>query len=126
MANSDIGVIVGTARARSQPDDSDEHPQKRRRRFLGESVVVTGGEGGASAVVVCKVREAELDEMWSFVGRKKHPRWLWEALDRQTGRRLDYAFGRREDRALPQLNPCSSPSEFAAFTPTAGVPIPGI
>ena len=46
--------------------------------------LVTGGEGVAP-VVVRKVEEAELDEMWSFVGSKKHPRWLWGALDHQTG-----------------------------------------
>src|SRR5262249_40309580 len=41
--------------------------------------------------------------MWSFVGRKKHPRWLWGALDHQTGRKLAYVFGRREDQALLKL-----------------------
>src|SRR5437016_14075679 len=25
--------------------------------------------------------EAEIDEMWSFVGNKGHPRWLWHAID---------------------------------------------
>ena len=54
-------------------------------------------------MVIRKVQEAELDEMWSFVGRKKHPRWLWGALDHQTGRILAYVFGRREDRALLKL-----------------------
>jgi hypothetical protein len=24
--------------------------------------------------------EAELDEMWSFVGKKGNPRWLWHAI----------------------------------------------
>jgi transposase-like protein len=24
--------------------------------------------------------EAEMDEMWSFVGKKKEPRWLWHAI----------------------------------------------
>ena len=24
--------------------------------------------------------EAEVDEMWSFVKRKKEPRWLWHAI----------------------------------------------
>jgi insertion element IS1 protein InsB len=78
-------------------------------------VVVTGGEGVASAVVVCKVREAELDEMWSFVGRKKQPRWLWGALDHQTGRILAYVFGRREDRALLQLKALLKPFGIRRF-----------
>jgi insertion element IS1 protein InsB len=27
-----------------------------------------------------RVDEAEVDEMWSFVGKKKAPRWLWHAI----------------------------------------------
>ena len=60
-------------------------------------------------MVVRKVREAELDERWSFVGRKKRPRWLWGALDHQTGRILAYVFGRREDHALLQLKALLEP-----------------
>jgi len=71
--------------------------------------LVPSGKDAASAVVVCKVEEAELDEMWSFVGRKKHPRWLWGALDHQTGRILAYVFGRREDRALLKLKALLAP-----------------
>jgi len=71
--------------------------------------VVTASEGSLPAVVVRKVQEAELDEMWSFVGRKKHPRWLWGALDHQTGRILAYVFGRREDQALLQLKALLEP-----------------
>ena len=33
------------------------------------------------AVVVEKVDEAEMDEMWSFVGHKGQQRWLWHAID---------------------------------------------
>ena len=87
--------------------------------------LVTTSEGSPPTVVIRKIKEAELDEMWSFVGHKKQPRWLWGALDHQTGRILAYVFGRREDQALLQLKPYSRPSGFAAFTPTAGVPIAG-
>ena len=55
------------------------------------------------------MRAAELDEMWSFVGSKQQPLWLWEALDHQTGRILAYVFGRREDRALLQLKALLKP-----------------
>jgi hypothetical protein len=47
------------------------------------------GEESQPAVIILKtaqVAEVELDEMWSCVGRKKQPRWLWEALDHQMGR----------------------------------------
>ncbi len=29
--------------------------------------------------------EAEMEEMWSFVGHKGNPRWLWHAIDHGTG-----------------------------------------
>jgi insertion element IS1 protein InsB len=70
---------------------------------------VTPGEGVKPVVVICKVKEAELDEMWSCVGGKRRPRWLWEALDHQTGRILAYVFGRREDQALLELKALLAP-----------------
>ena len=42
------------------------------------------------------VEESELDEMWSFVGNKKNPRWLWHAIDRSTGQVLQ-RFGVQND-----------------------------
>jgi hypothetical protein len=31
-------------------------------------------------VVIQRVEEAEVDEMWSYVGKKREPRWLWHAM----------------------------------------------
>ena len=36
--------------------------------------------------VLQRVDRAEVDEMWSFVGKKKRPRWLWHALDHRSGK----------------------------------------
>jgi insertion element IS1 protein InsB len=36
-------------------------------------------------VVLQRGDAAEVDEMWSFVRKKKEPRWLWQALDHRTG-----------------------------------------
>jgi insertion element IS1 protein InsB len=47
--------------------------------------------------------EAEMDEMWSFVGHKGNPRWLWHAIDHSTGKVLAYVFGRRKDEVFLQL-----------------------
>ena len=77
--------------------------------------LVTGSEGAAPAVVIHKVEEAELDEMWSFVGRKKHPRWLWGALDHQTGQIVAYTFGRRADRVLLKLKALLEPLGIRRF-----------
>jgi hypothetical protein len=41
--------------------------------------------------------EAEMDEMWSFVGHKGNPRWLWHAIDHHTGKVLAYVLGRRKE-----------------------------
>jgi len=54
-------------------------------------------------VEIEKVDEAELDEMWSFVGTKKVPRWLWHAIDHCTGSVLAYVFGRRQDEVFVEL-----------------------
>ena len=43
---------------------------------------------------------SELDEMWSYVGKKAHPRWLWHAIDHHTGKVLAYVFGRRKDEVF--------------------------
>ena len=51
----------------------------------------------AVTVAIERAGEAEMDEMWSFVGRKKDQRWLWHAIDHATGAVLAYVFGRRKD-----------------------------
>ena len=66
-------------------------------------------------MMIHKVQEAELDEMWSLVGRKKHPWWLWEALDHQTGRIVAYTFGRRADRVLLKLKALLEPFGIHRF-----------
>ena len=68
-------------------------------------------------MVIHKVKEAELDEMWSFVGGKTHPQWLWEALDHQTGKIVAYPFGRRAARALVKLKALLAPFGIRRFYP---------
>jgi hypothetical protein len=36
-------------------------------------------------VEIHKVEAAEMDEMWSFVGKKAPQRWLWHAIDHTSG-----------------------------------------
>jgi insertion element IS1 protein InsB len=50
-----------------------------------------------------RVDEAELDDMWSYVGKKTNPRLLWHTIDRKTGQVLAYVFGRRRDEVFLQL-----------------------
>ena len=35
--------------------------------------------------LIRQVEDAEMDAMWSFVGSKRHQRWLWHAIDPHTG-----------------------------------------
>ena len=58
---------------------------------------------------------AEVDEMWSFVSKKKAPRWLWHALDHRTGKVLAYVFGRREDQAFLELKALLVPFGITRF-----------
>jgi len=41
--------------------------------------------GRADELEVRRGLSAELDEMWSYVRSKAHPRWLWHAIDHHTG-----------------------------------------
>ena len=59
--------------------------------------------------------EAEMDEMWSFVGKKKEPRWLWHAIDHATGAVLAYVFGRRKDEVFLQLKALLEPFGLTRF-----------
>ena len=52
----------------------------------------------------------ELDEMWTFVGRRQHKVWLWLAVERASRRVVARGVGRREAAparrrwaALPRL-----------------------
>jgi len=59
--------------------------------------------------------EAEVDEMWSFVGKKGNQRWLWHALDHYTGAVLAYVFGRRKDDVFLKLKALLEPFGLPRF-----------
>src|SRR5713101_8417663 len=61
------------------------------------------------AVDSAQAGEAEMDEMWSFVGNKGNPRWLWHAIDHYTGAVLAYVFGRRQDAVFLKLQALLEP-----------------
>jgi insertion element IS1 protein InsB len=60
-------------------------------------------------VVIRLVEEAEVDEMWSFVGKKREPRWLWHAIDHRSGHVLAYVLGRRKDEVFLKLKALLEP-----------------
>lgn len=58
---------------------------------------------------------SELDEMWSYVGKKAEPRWLWHAIDHTSGTVLAYVFGRRKDEVFLQLKELLEPFGITRF-----------
>ncbi|MBW4652364.1 MAG: hypothetical protein KME20_04850 [Kaiparowitsia implicata GSE-PSE-MK54-09C] len=48
--------------------------------------------------LIVRVEEAETDEIWSIVQSKEPQRWLWHALDSQTGSLLAYVLEPLGDR----------------------------
>lgn len=47
--------------------------------------------------------------MWSYVGKKAEPRWLWQALEHRTGQVLAYVFGQRKDAVFLELKALLEP-----------------
>jgi insertion element IS1 protein InsB len=63
----------------------------------------------ADVLEVHRGLSSELDEMWSYVHSKAHPRWLWHAIDHHTGKVLAYVFGRRQDTVFLALKALLEP-----------------
>lgn len=60
-------------------------------------------------------KESDLDEMWSYVGEKDNPRWLWHAIDHHSGKVLAYVFGRGKDEVFLQLKQLLEPFGINRF-----------
>jgi insertion element IS1 protein InsB len=60
-------------------------------------------------VVIQQVEAAEVDAMWSYVGKQREPRWLWHALDHRSGQGLAYVLGRRKDEVCLTLKALLEP-----------------
>ena len=55
-----------------------------------------------SKISVLKL-SVELDEQWSWVQNKGNQRWLWAALDSDSGEIIAFVFGKRTDDAFKEL-----------------------
>ncbi len=56
-----------------------------------------------------------LDDMWSYVGKKATPWWLWHAIDHHSGTVLAYVFGQRKDTVFLQLKTLLEPFGITRF-----------
>jgi len=53
--------------------------------------------------------------MSSYVGKKDNPRWLWHAIDHQSGEVLAYVLGRRKDKVFLELKALLEPFGITRF-----------
>jgi insertion element IS1 protein InsB len=53
--------------------------------------------------------------MWSFVQNKTNQRWLWHAIERESGKVLAYVFGNRKDEVFLQLKALLNPFGISRF-----------
>ena len=73
-------------------------------------------------IIIRQVEDAEMDEVWSFVGSKRQQRWLWHAIDHHTGRVLAYVVGTRKDAVFLKLRALLAPFGITRYyTDKAGV-----
>jgi insertion element IS1 protein InsB len=66
-------------------------------------------------VVIRRANAAEMDDMWSYVRRKKEPRWLWHAIDHRSGKILADVFGRHQDEVFLKLKALLEPFGITRF-----------
>lgn len=59
--------------------------------------------------------EGELDEMWSFVQKKENQRWLWHAIDHESGKVLAYVLGNHTDNIFLKLKALLEPFGISKF-----------
>ena len=53
--------------------------------------------------------------MWSYVGSKDNPRWLWHAIDHESGKVLAYVLGDHKDAVFLQLKALLEPFGITRF-----------
>jgi insertion element IS1 protein InsB len=61
------------------------------------SLIKTAASGVAEPRVAKAIENLEIDEFWSFVGKKANQRWTWYGFDRERKQVVAYVNGRRTD-----------------------------
>lgn len=107
----------GTCVAR-ESDDRDEHLKKTapERPYVNEPILRTLAPQDVN-VVIQPVNEAEIDEMWSYVGDKGHQRWLGHAIAHHRGTILASVFGTHTDPVFVTLKQLLAPCGITRFYP---------
>jgi len=90
---------------------ADERTDNVNRELLEKN----GKEGIEIDIVPINAIDVELDEMWSFVGDKSNQRWLWLAIDHNTGDTVAFVFGRRKDEVFLKLKELLEPFKIGKY-----------
>ena len=75
---------------------------------LSETVMAPDAINPASTIL-------ELDELWSFVGKKTNQRWVWLALCRKTRQIVAFVIGDRSEATCRKLW-CAIPQAYRRGT----------
>jgi insertion element IS1 protein InsB len=59
---------------------------------------------GDTPAVILQRLDAELDELWSFVGKKANRQWVWIAMDALTRQIVAFHVGDRSGQSAPALS----------------------
>ena len=62
-----------------------------------------------------RLADVEVDEMWSFIEKKKNQSWLWYAFSPKTKQVIGYIRGRRTDATCQQLLDKLAPCRITRF-----------
>ncbi len=107
-------------RAARQSDHGERGIKKKAAALSpGNTGVVEGCCPEASRVEGRRVAAAEVDEMWSFGGRKAQQRGLGHAIDHLPGGGLAYVVGTRAEEVFWQLQKLLKPFGLGHFDPDA-------
>ncbi len=66
-------------------------------------------------VEIVKLKDAELDEVWSFVEGKENQHWLLHAINHRAGGVFAYVFGDRKDKIFVKLKELLEPFGIKRF-----------
>jgi insertion element IS1 protein InsB len=72
-------------------------------RFKAAPAHLYAGLPGGTPAVILRRLEAELDELWSFVGKKVNRQWVWIAMDATTRQVLAFHVGDRSGQSAKAL-----------------------
>jgi IS1 family transposase len=77
-------------------------------------------EGNLAVRLELACEAAEMNEQWSFIGKKSNQRWLWYAVDHATNTVLAYVFGKHQDVVFKELKALLEPFGISLIIPMIG------